>query len=243
MAFLEIKDKKEFVLNFIRNSIVEKKVSLDEIEELQNSEVRRKKDWEEWANFQRGYRMRISKGTYKELDDCFESMNESHLIKNAVNDLDIQVMKSNFDRRTRYVRRLKYVLYLTGDVQSIKLDGVKCSMNQIFNILTRFIREDAKKELRNQLIINNLKLELNNMDIGKDNKYYLNDRKRKKIESEIEEYEILLERLNNGGYPLKSGHPSITSLCSESSINTYKSIYQVPVKDEFNIIENNKKIL
>jgi len=227
MAFLEIKNKKDFVLRFIQKEIAEKRVSLDEVEDLQNAEVKRVNDWDQWNDFQRTYRNKVAKNVLEELGESFEAINEKHIINNSVNDLDIQEMKSSFDKRTRYVRRLKYILFLVTDQEYAEVDGVKYSMEQIYNLLLQYIKEDSENEIKEQLAIDSFKIELNEMNLEKENKHFLYDRRRKKVCDEMEEYQELLEILHNGGVSLRDKEPDILQLCNVSAVKIYKSIYNV----------------
>lgn len=241
MAFLEIKNKKDFVLKFIQNEIVERKVSLDEVAELQKAEVRRVKDWEEWNDFQMAYRRKADRILLEELGESFEAINEKHIINNSVNDLDIQEMKASFDKRTRYVRRLKYILFLVTDQEYAVVDGIKYNMQQIYDLLLQYIKEDAENEIQEQLAIDSFKLDINEMNIAKENKYFLQDRRKEKLEKEIVEFNELLGFLRNGGGSLREKVPDILNLCNVSAIKIYKSIYNVDLIKEDNLEANSSE--
>lgn len=242
MAFLEIKNKKDFALRFIKNSIEDKKVSLEEMEELQNAEIRRKKDWYDWNEFQRKYRSKASRIDLEELGEDFETVNNNHIINNTVNDLDIKIMKASYERRTNYVRRLKYILFLVSDEEYAVIDDVKYSMSEIYNLLVKAVQEDAERELHDQIAIATYKLELNDMNIRQDNKYFLNDYKRKKLEKEVSEYHEMLDKFDKGGYPSKNLVPDILNICNESSIITYKAIFNVTFNSYDNQLESTSSL-
>ena len=153
MAFIEIKNQKDFAIQFIENSIRDKQVTLEDYEDFQNAEIRRKKDWEEWNDFLIKYRSKASRINLEELGESFENLNQTHIINNKVDELDIKIMKSNLERRTKYIRRLRYILFLVSDIAYANIDGNNYSVKEIYNILKRDLIKDTEKELKDQIFI------------------------------------------------------------------------------------------
>jgi len=116
---------------------------------------------------------------------------------------------------------------LVTDQEYAEVDGVKYSMEQIYNLLLQYIKEDSENEIKEQLAIDSFKIELNEMNLEKENKHFLYDRRRKKVCDEMEEYQELLEILHNGGVSLRDKEPDILQLCNVSAVKIYKSIYNV----------------
>lgn len=225
MAFIEIKNQKDFVFKFLENSIMDRKVTLEDYEDLQNAEIRRKKDWEEWNDFQIKYRNKSSRIDLEELGESFEVVNQTHIINNKVDELDIKIMKQSFERRTKYVKRLKYILLLVSDINYAELDGMKYRIDEIYRILVRDLEKDTEKEIREQLLIAEEKLKINEMPLRKDNKYYLTEKRKEKLLKEIDEYHRLLNQIERGGFKERDELPDILGLCSENPITTYKAIF------------------
>ena len=158
------------------------------MEELQNAEIKRKKDWEDWNDFQIKYRNESARMGLEELGKSFEVVNQNHIINNKVDELDIKIMKASFERRSKYTKRLSYILHLVSDNSYVEIDGKKYSMPQIYRILVNNLKKDTEKELEHQLSIAAEKLKLNELPLRKDNKYLLTPYKKEQILKEIAEY-------------------------------------------------------
>ncbi len=247
MAFIEIKNRKEFALRFIKDAIVDKKVTHEDMEELQNAEIKRKKDWEDWNDFQIKYRNESARMGLEELGKSFEVVNQNHIINNKVDELDIKIMKASFERRSKYTKRLSYILHLVSDNSYVEIDGKKYSMPQIYRILVNNLKKDTEKELEHQLSIAAEKLKLNELPLRKDNKYFLTPYKKEKLLKEIAEYERMLQQFQRGGFQEREGIPDILGICSEDPISTYKSIFDTnPIvlesTETYSDQQDNKKI-
>lgn len=222
MAFFNVDNEagKNFILKYVEDQMDKKAVSSDELEGLYKAESRRKSDWKEWTDFQFNCRTELKSDS---LSQELQLMDQKYRINNEVNDLNIISMTDEFSRRNRYVRRLKCIPHLLSD-EEYKV--ARSEVEQIYQELLERIPTDALEEVKEKIVFNNSVLDLNDrFSVPTNSAYFLNDKKREKLDREVAELQNLQSIIESGEYSLMGNKKICYDLCYESAISCFKSFY------------------
>lgn len=229
MAFFNVDNQsgKTFILKYIQDQIVNKTVSNEEYKDLSKAESIRKNDWQDWNNFQQACRQKLDNDPLNEgLIENLKMLDQKYRINNEINDLNSLSISDVFDRRTRYVKRLRCTLYLLSDEGGY--DDMD-SGEEVYQDLLKRIQDDALVEVKQKIIFNTMVLDFNDRyPVTTNNQYFLDDQKREKIDQEMSELQHLQSTIESGEFSLKDYVDDKRiryELCYESAVDCFNSVY------------------